>query len=62
MSNCSEQNVDCELARLQRQAQRIRNRLANAWHNGSPMVVIHRLEDALRRRWRKLEKTRQPPD
>ena len=62
MSVAREQNIECKLVRLERQAQRIRNRLAKAWDSRSPKAVIHRIEDALRRRWRELDEARQPPE
>ncbi len=43
---------------LERQIGRIRQRLAAAWDRGRPQQTIHRLEDALRERWRLLDETR----
>ncbi len=59
MSKLAETETRRRIARLESQAQRIRNRLANAWDRGCPEEVIHRLEEGLRRRWRMLDKARQ---
>ena len=37
--------------RLQRQADRLRNLLADAWARGCPRSVIDRIERDLKRRW-----------
>lgn len=47
-----------DIARLERQLQRLRNRLADAWKLNCPPAVIHRLEWLMQRHWQRLERIR----
>jgi len=59
MSKLAEIATRRRIARLESQAQRIRNRLASAWDRGCSEEVIHRLEESLRDRWKMLDRVRQ---
>ena len=50
--------------RTRHQLQRLRECLADAWQTGRTTAVIHRIEDSMRRRWRRLDQTQrrdEPP-
>ncbi len=52
---CNDPVTHDDVCRIQRQARRLRNRLAEAWCDRCSPSVIARLESLLRRRWTLLE-------
>jgi hypothetical protein len=50
--------VDFDLAVIERNVRRLRNRLASAWDKGCSPAVVRRLENELRLWWRRREAAR----
>jgi len=48
--------------RIEHEARRLRNELADAWRGGCSMMTIRRIESALLNRWRELERFLPPPE